>query len=144
MFFGRTSFTHKRGRLFNGEGADLTCSMSFALMSLFKICTFISMICFIYQISKDGSFVGRNQIIGRRQNYACVSLCVKGGECQLTIFYSPQATMKKVRNPLLPKINITEQCESLCKRQIIFENLLKLGQKKYNILVTNLVNQSIT
>ena len=40
----------------------------------------------------------------------------------LTIFYSSQAPMKRVWNHLLPKINITEQCESLCKRQIIFEN----------------------
>ena len=30
--------------------------------------------------------------------------------------------MKRVLNPLLPQINITEQCESLCIRQIIFEN----------------------
>ena len=40
----------------------------------------------------------------------------------LTMFYSSQAPMKRVWNPLLPQINITEQCESLCKRQIIFED----------------------
>ena len=33
--------------------------------------------------------------------------------------------MKRVWNPLLPKINIKEQCESLCKRQIFFENPLE-------------------
>ena len=43
----------------------------------------------------------------------------------LTIFYSPQAPMKRVWNPPLPQINIKEQCESLCKRQIIFENPLE-------------------
>ena len=42
--------------------------------------------------------------------------------CVLTIFYCPQAPMKRVWNSLLPLINITDQCESLCKRQIIFEN----------------------
>ena len=51
-----------------------------------------------------------------------VCLCVQGGECVLTIFYSPQTPMNKVWNPLFTQINITEQCESLCKRQIIFEN----------------------
>ena len=29
-------FTHERGRLFQGEGANLTCSVLFALMGLFK------------------------------------------------------------------------------------------------------------
>ena len=50
-----------------------------------------------------------------------VFLCV-GGKCVITLFYSPQAPMKSVWNLLLLQINITEQCESLCKRQIIFEN----------------------
>ena len=40
----------------------------------------------------------------------------------LTVFYSSQAPMKSVWNPLVPQINIIEQCESLCKRQVIFEN----------------------
>ena len=35
---------------------------------------------------------------------------------------SSDASMKRVLNPLLPKTEILEQCESLCKRQIIFEN----------------------
>ena len=47
--------------------------------------------------------------------HMCVCVCV-------TIFYSPQAPMKRVWNPLLAQINITAQCESLCTRQIIFEN----------------------
>ena len=61
----------------------------------------------------------------------CVFMFVRGGgECVLTIFYSPQAPMKRDWNLLLPQINITEQseseqCESLCKRQIIFRNPLE-------------------
>ena len=49
----------------------------------------------------------------------------------ITKFFSPQAPMKRAWNPLLPQIFITEQCESLCERQIIFENppVLTLGQK---------------
>ena len=45
-----------------------------------------------------------------------------GGGLHVTIFCSPQAPMKRVWNPLLPQINLTEQCESLCTGQIIFEN----------------------
>ena len=30
-------FTHERGKLFHREGADLTCSMVFALMDFLKI-----------------------------------------------------------------------------------------------------------
>ena len=59
-----------------------------------------------------------------RITHVCVFVC-RVGECVLTIFYSPQAPMKRVWNPLLPQINIKEQCESLCKRQIIFENPLE-------------------
>ena len=51
--------------------------------------------------------------------HVCVCVC-KGG--MLTIYYSPRASMKRVWNPLLPQIDITEQYESLCKRQIIIEN----------------------
>ena len=49
--------------------------------------------------------------------------------------------MKRVWTPLLPQIKITEQCESLYKRQIIFENppepalSFDIGAEKYNILV---------
>ena len=56
----------------------------------------------------------------------------------LTIFSSPQASMKMVLNPLFPQTDITESCESLCKTQIIFENQpeptlgLTLGQNEYN------------
>ena len=57
----------------------------------------------------------------KRKLRMCVFVCV-GGECVLTLFYSPQAPLKRVWNPLIPQINITEQCESLCKRQINFEN----------------------
>ena len=69
-----------------------------------------------------------------RITHVCVCVCV-GGECVLTIFYSPQAPMKMVWNPLFPQINITKQCESLCKMQIIFLNPLEttlffdIGQK---------------
>ena len=34
-------FTYERGRLFHGEGADLTCSVLFALMDLFKMFMYI-------------------------------------------------------------------------------------------------------
>ena len=51
-----------------------------------------------------------------------LSMCVCSGEGVLTIFYSSQAHMKKVWNPLLHQIDITEQYESLCKIEIIYEN----------------------
>ena len=66
------------------------------------------------------------------------------------VFYSPQAPMKRGWNPLLPQINIKEQCESLCKRQIIFENPLEstlsfdIGTEKIYINFWLHVNQSIT
>ena len=44
----------------------------------------------------------------KRKLRMCVFMCV-GGESVLTIFYSSQAPMKRVWNPLLPQINITEQ-----------------------------------
>ena len=34
-------FTYERGRLYHGEGADLTCSVLFALMGLFKMNMYI-------------------------------------------------------------------------------------------------------
>ena len=64
----------------------------------------------------------------------CVFVC-RGVVCAN---YIPQAAMKSVWNPLLPQINISEQCELLCKREIIFENppeptlSLTLGQNEYN------------
>ena len=84
------------------------------------------MICLIYQIGNEGG-VCREKIDHRvkRVLRKCVFVCVVGGECMLTIFYSSQAPMKRFWFPLLPQINITEQCESLCKRQIIFENPLE-------------------
>ena len=57
----------------------------------------------------------------RKLRICSVFSCV-GGECLLTIFYSQQAPIKRVWNPLLPLINIAEQRESLGKRQIIFKN----------------------
>ena len=45
----------------------------------------------------------------------CVFVCV-GGKCALTI---------NTHEKGLPHINTKEQCESLCKRQIIFENPLE-------------------
>ena len=50
----------------------------------------------------------------------CVYVCVR--RLHVTIFYSPQAPMNMVWNPLLPQIDITEQYESLYTWQIIFEN----------------------
>ena len=77
-------FTHERGGLFHGEGADLTCSVLFALMGLFKIyiCTFISMICLIYQISKKGGFC-REKLDHRvkRELRLCVFVCVGERVC---------------------------------------------------------------
>ena len=49
----------------------------------------------------------------------CVFLKV-GRVCVPTIFYSPQAPMKRVWNPLLPRIDITKQCESLCRTSLGF------------------------
>ena len=98
----------------------------FVLKGLLKcICKFISMICLIYQISKQGGFC-REKLDHRvkKELRMCVFVCV-GGECVLTIFYRPQASMRKCLELLRPQINITEQCESLCKRQIIFENPLE-------------------
>ena len=66
----------------------------------------------------------------------CVFVCVGGG--LLTIFFIPQAPMKRVWNLFLPQIDIKEHCKSLCKRQIIFENSpestldLTVGQNEYN------------
>ena len=50
--------------------------------------------------------------------------CYQNKTCYiLTIFFSPRAPMKRVWNPLLPQINIKEQFESLCKRQILWKPL---------------------
>ena len=49
----------------------------------------------------------------------CVCVCKEVGVLTI-ILYSPQVPMGL--EPLLPQINMTEQSESLCKRQIIFEN----------------------
>ena len=89
-----------------------------------NICTFISRICLIYQRSKHRRLIFRREKLDHRLNRKlrmCVFVCVGGGGVHVTIFYSLQAPMKRVWNPLLPQINITEQYESLCKRQIIFE-----------------------
>ena len=108
------------------------------------------MICLIYQVGNEGG-VSREKIDHRvkRVLRKCVFVCVVGGECMLTIFYSPQAPMKRVWNALLPQINIREQCCSLCerqimKRQIIFETcqnqpwVLTLGQNEFDhFLVTS-------
>ena len=55
----------------------------------YYICTFISKNCLIYQISKEGGFC-REKLDHRmkRKLRMCVFI---GGECVLTIFYSPQA-----------------------------------------------------
>ena len=53
-----------------------------------------------------------------------LSMQVCSWEGVLTIFYSAQARMKRVWDPLLPQI--TKQCESLCKKLTIFENQLEL------------------
>ena len=71
-------FTHERGRLVHGEGADLTCSVLFALKGLFRI----SMICLIYQITKEGGFC-RVKLDHRvkRELRMCVFVCVVGRVC---------------------------------------------------------------
>ena len=76
-------FTHERGRLFHSEGADLTCSMLFVLKGLLKcICKFISMICLIYQIMKEGGFCREKlDLRVKRELRMCVSVCVVGRVC---------------------------------------------------------------
>ena len=80
------------------------------------------------QTSKIDVLLGEIRSSGKEKIthvYVCLCVCVCGGgglHVTVTIFYSPQAPMKRVWNPLLPQINITEQCESLCTRQINFEN----------------------
>ena len=76
------------------------------------------------QTSKIDILLGEIRSSGEEKiTHVCVCVCVcRGGGLYVTIFYSPQAPMKSVWNPLLSQINITEQCESLCTRQIIFEN----------------------
>ena len=51
--------------------------------------------------------------------HVCVCVC-RGKSVRTNYIYSPQVPMGL--EPLLPQINMTEQSESLCKRQIIFEN----------------------
>ena len=84
-----------------------------------NICTFISMISLIYQISQEGVFFREKLDQVKRDLRMCVFVCVGGGA-----YYIPKSTSthKSVWNPLLPQINISEQCESVCKRQIVFEN----------------------
>ena len=121
-------FTHERDRLFHGEGANLTCSMLFALIDGPKI--YLHLFHDLFDLSnKQGGRVLLGEIRSSGEE-KITHVCV-GGECALTIFYSSQAPMKRAWNPLLPQIFITEQCESLCERQIIFENppVLTLGQK---------------
>ena len=50
----------------------------------------------------------------------CVCVCVGGANYEYFRVFPHKHPW--VWNPLLPQINITEQCESLCKRQINFEN----------------------
>ena len=71
------------------------------------------MICLMYQKSKEGGFC-REKLDHRvkRKLPMCVFVCV-GGECVWTIFYSPQAPMKRVWNLLLPQIDRPKQCKSL-------------------------------
>ena len=77
----------------------------------------------MYQISKEGGCREKLDHWVKRKLCMCVFVCVGGRACVLTIFYSPQVPMGL--EPLLPQINMTEQSESLCKRQIIFENHLE-------------------
>ena len=50
-------FTHERGRLFHGEGADLTCSVLFALMDLFKMFMYIYFHDLLDLLNKQGGRV---------------------------------------------------------------------------------------
>ena len=72
-----------------------------------------------FQESKIDILLGEVRSSGEEK---ITHVCVCMGGLHVTIFYSPQAPIKRVWNPLLPQINITEQRESMCTRQIIFEN----------------------
>ena len=120
-------FSHERGSFFHGTRLRnrpyMLCVICIAV-SFQNICTFIFKVCLIYQISKHRRLIFRREKLDHRVKRKLrmgVFVCV-WGECVLTIFYVPQAPMKRVWNHLLPKIYITEKCESLYKRQIIFEN----------------------
>ena len=80
------------------------------------------MICLIIKKARREGFVGKNKIIGWRENNACVCLCV--WVCVYANYIlSPQASMKSVWNPFFPKlINQNSATDSQCKRQITFEN----------------------
>ena len=117
-------------------------------MSFQNICTFISRSCLIYQVSKHRRLIfcwEKLDHLVMRKLRVCVCVCV-GRELHVTIFYSPQAPMKRVWNPLLPQIDIREQCQSLCKRQINFENLPEptLGFDNRTRLYTIIVIKTIT
>ena len=87
-----------------------------------NICIFISMICLIYQNGKEEGFCRKIRSSGEeRITHVCVFVCVGGRVCANYILWST-STHEKGLDPLLPQNNITEQCESLCKHEIIFEN----------------------
>ena len=50
-------FTHERGTLFHGEGGDLTCSVLFALMDLFKMFMYIYFHDLLDLLNKQGGRV---------------------------------------------------------------------------------------
>ena len=84
----------------------------------------------------------------KRKLRMCVFVCVGGwGEC---VCY-PQSPESRDWNPPFHQIDITEQCESLCKRQIIFEShlnqscVLTVGQTEYhhNFFAYMLINPSL-
>ena len=71
--------------------------------------------CLIYQISKDRRLIFCRETLPvdhRVKRKLHMFVCGCGGGV-LTVFYSPQAPMERVWNPLIPQIEITEQYESL-------------------------------
>ena len=107
---------------------------AFAVRCLFKdICTFIFRICLIIQIIKHRRLIYcREKLDHLVKRKLRVFVCREQG---LTIFYGLQAPMKRVWNPLFPQIDITEHCNSLCKRQISLKTAwtnLGVAQNEYN------------
>ena len=80
-----------------------------------------------YQISKHWKLIFCTEKLGhrmRRKVRMCVFLCVgEREEATCNYILESTSTHEKGLDPLLPQIDITQQCESLCTRQIIFETL---------------------
>ena len=113
-------FTHERGILFHGEEADFTCSVLFPLKGLFKLCVhFFSMICLIYQISKEGGF-SREKLDDRvkRKLRMCVFVCV-GGRVGANYILKFTSTHEVFGTPFFPKM-IYQNSASHCVKGISY------------------------